>query len=353
MRKVEMMVMSAEARDRVTDVLEQENIDFAVSDQTADADDSAIVIFTLPAGEVEWIQDEVDESLVDINAGKDVYTVVSDPEAVVSPRLDIREQHGVMESEGPERISRDELHSTAADMLPDLTIYSILTAIAAIVATSGVLLNSLSVLVGSMVIAPLIGPPMATSVSTVLDDEHLFARAAEHQIVGGVLAIVAATAFAYFAKVTALVPKGINVAQTLQLSNYSSPTFLLITVAIGAGIAGAISLSTSGSVELVGVMMAAALVPPIGVMGVGIAWGRPMAVVGSGAVVLVNMLSINLGSIISLWYLGYHPKAWTNLRSTRSTILRRVLVLILMIGSLALVLSSLATEGGLSRIFGV
>lgn len=350
MRKVELVVMNREVLDGITDTLDAENVDFAVSDHS-DGGDAALVVFMVPANAVEPVQDRINSELDDRGIGNDTYTVVSDPEAVVSPRLDVREQHSDIGREGPERISRDELHSTAADMLPDVTIYGILTTIAAVVATSGVLLGSMSVLVGSMVIAPLIGPPMATSVSTVLDDERLFTRAAKLQIVGVGIALLTALVFALFVKQTALVPNA-EVAQNLQLNNYAKPTLLLITVAVGSGIAGAISLATSGDVELVGVMMAAALVPPMGVMGVAIAWSQPTAALGSGAVVLVNLLSINLGATISLWYLGYHPRGWTELRSTRSTILRRVLVLIGMIGSLAVVLSSLAGQGGLTRLLG-
>ncbi len=351
MRKVELVVMDREVLSGITTLLDDEGIDFAVSDHS-DGGDAALVVFMVPANAVEPIQDRIDGALDDMGVGNDTYTVVSDPEAVVSPRLDVREQYGNMGAEGPERISRDELHSTAADMLPDGTIYGILTAIAAVVATSGVLLGSMSVLVGSMVIAPLIGPPMATSVSTVLDDQRLFTRAAKLQVVGIGLAIVTALIFALFVKQTALVPNA-EVTQNLQLNNYAQPTLLLITVAVGSGVAGAISLATSGEVELVGVMMAAALVPPMGVMGVAIAWSQPTAALGSGAVVLVNLLSINLGATISLWYLGYHPRGWTDLRDTRSTILKRVLVLIGMIGSLAVVLSSLAGHGGLTRLMGV
>ncbi|GGL61740.1 TIGR00341 family protein [Halocalculus aciditolerans] len=352
MRKVEMIILSDAALDTVTDALEVKNVDFAVSDQTHGRKDDAMVTFTVPVTQVERIQKYIDTRLPDQRSAESVYTIVTDPETVTSPRLDSGSNSDFREPDGPARISRDELHSRASDMLPDLAIYTILTAIAAIVATAGVLLDSVSVLVGSMVIAPLIGPPMATSVATVIDDERLFLRAARHQLAGGGVAVLVSVAFAFLAKRADLAPSG-GVSRILEMSNYTSPAVLIIVVAVGAGVAGAISMSTSGTVELVGVMMAAALVPPIAIMAVGLAYFQFWAALGSATVVLVNLFSINLGATLSLWYLGYHETAWNPRRSTRSTILRRVLVIITMLGSLALGLTILAHGSGLTDLPGI
>lgn len=78
----------------------------------------------------------------------------------------------------------------------------LVTAVSAIVATAGLLPDSPAVVVGSTVIAPLIGPAMAASVGTVVNDPELALRGVKLQTLGGVVAIGAATAFALLIRTT-------------------------------------------------------------------------------------------------------------------------------------------------------
>jgi uncharacterized membrane protein len=106
-----------------------------------------------------------------------------------------------------------------------------------------------------------------------------------------------------------------------------SPDVLSLAVALGAGVAGALSLSSGVSSALVGVMIAAALVPPTAVVGIGIAWGQPMAVVGSAVLVLVNFVGINLAALAVLWQQGYRPERWFKLDEARAATLKRIAAL--------------------------
>ncbi|WP_192498270.1 TIGR00341 family protein [Halorussus halophilus] len=336
MRLVEIMVQTEPAQERILSLLDDEQLDYTVTDSADKAGSSAIVTLPLPTHTVETVQSQLDE--LDVN--HDAYTVVVNTEAVVSDESVDSWPENDEETITRRRIARDELHSKAANLLPERVTYLLMTALSAVVATAGVLLGSMPVMVGSMVIAPLLGPSMATSAATVISDNELFVRSAKYQALGSVVGLVSALGFALLAKTIAVPSAEMDLQTSLQLSHHTSPTFLLVSVALCAGIAGAISLSTSGMTSLVGVMIAAAVMPPIGVVGVGIAWFRPTVVLGSGAVVLVNMFSINLAAIVGLWYFGYHPEDWTTLRETRSRILKRILVLAALVGALALFLSN-------------
>jgi uncharacterized membrane protein len=97
-------------------------------------------------------------------------------------------------------------------------------------------------------------------------------------------------------------------------------------------------------------MIAAALVPPTAVVGIGIAWGEPGAVVGSGVLVLVNILAINLVALVVLWRYGYRPRLWFREDEARATTLKRIgalaVVLLLLTGLLgAFTYSSYRTAG--------
>jgi len=320
LRMVEVLALTEEARERVIGVLEGDGLDYVVTDDTASEERASIVSFPLPTRTVEHVQRRIDELDVD----GDVYTVVDDPEAVVSDRFGNDDPYHEVRGFGYQGVSRSELIATATDMLPNRTIYLLMTGISAIVATAGALLNSLAVLVGAMVIAPLIGPLMATAVATVLDEPDLYDRSVRFQLLGGAVALASAIGFAGAVRVTDVVSTTLDPTQLVEVSSHTAPTFLIVVVAFGAGFAGALSLSTSGTIDLVGVMIAAAVMPPIGVVGVGVAWLQPIAVLGGAAVVLVNVFAMVLASIISLWYLGYHPESMAEVRRARSTMLVRI-----------------------------
>ena len=314
-------------REKILAVLDDDEIDYALSDETSNREYTAIVSFPLPAQAVEPILDDLRKA----GLPDDAYTVVIDAETVISRRFDrLQEQYDEMDEIGP-RISREELTSRIRTLLPEQTTYVLMIIASALIATAGVLLDSAAVVVGSMVIAPLIGPAMATSAGTVLADRDLFIRGIRLQVQGALLAVIVSALFAFLIKTIHLVPPGLDVLAIGQIRERLDPDFLSLVIALGAGIAGAYSLSAGVSAALVGVMIAAALVPPMAVVGIGIAWGYPFLVVGASVLLLVNFVSINLAALLVLWYQGYRPTNWFQEDIARSTTIKRVGVLVLII----------------------
>ncbi|GGC69364.1 TIGR00341 family protein [Haloferax sulfurifontis] len=332
MRLVQVLVPTGK-REAVLRTLDEEGVDYAVSEETSGRDFVAVVTFPVPKEAVEPVLARLREAGVE----RDAYTVVVAAETVASKRFDqLREQYEEDEENG-DRIAREELASKAAELAPSVPTYVLMTAISALVATAGLLLDSPAVVVGSMVIAPLVGPAMSASVGTVVDDDEMFARGVRLQALGGLLAVGAAAVFAFLLRQTGAVP--LSPAEVLSIPEVDerlAPDVLSLVIALGAGAAGAISLSSGVSTALVGVMIAAALVPPTAVVGIGIAWGAPEAVVGSAILVLVNILSVNFVAIGVLWRQGYRPERWIRRDEARRAAFFRIAV----IGVGLLVLSS-------------
>jgi uncharacterized hydrophobic protein (TIGR00341 family) len=308
-------MVPAGKRQTVLGVLDDEGIDYAVSDETSGREYTAIVSFPLPTSAVEPVLD----SLRDAGLERESYTVVVDAQTVLSKKYEALEATYEADEETiGDRIAREELVARAQDLAPKFSTYVLMTVVSVVIATAGLLLDSPAVVVGSMVIAPLIGPAMATAVGSVIDDDALFGRGLKLQVLGFAIAIGAAAAFAWFVKTVNLVPPGLDPTTIDQVSSRLTPGFLSLAVALGAGIAGAVSLRSGVSASLVGVMIAVALVPPTAVIGIGIAWGLPVVVLGASV----------LAAMSTLWYSGYRPDNWLRRDQARAATLSRIGVLV-------------------------
>ena len=325
MRLVQILIPTGK-RDAVLGVLAGEGIDYVLTDETSGREFTAVVTFPVPTNALEPVL----EDLRDVGINDDGYTVVVDANTVISSQFDELEET-YAEEEDEDRIAREELTSKANDLAPSLSNYGLMTVISAIIATAGLLLDSPAVVVGSMVIAPLIGPAMTANVGTVVDDHEMFVRGVKLQAIGLGLAIVSATAFALLVRYANVIPPLADVTSVSQIRERVAPDFLSLVVALGAGAAGVVSLTSGVSTALVGVMIAVALIPPAATVGIGIAWGQPLVSLGSIVLLLVNVLSINLAVLVGLWYQGYRPEHWFRESDARSATVKRIGVLALSI----------------------
>ena len=325
MRLVQITIPSGK-RETLLQTLDDEDIDYVVADESSGREFSAIAYVPLPTNAVEPTL----QSLRDAGLDDDAFTVVLEANTVVSRRFDELEER-YAEEKDEDRIARDELVTAASDLAPSTRTYVLMTIVSALIATAGLLLNSPAVVVGSMVIAPLVGPAMAASVGTVVNDQEMFRRGVRLQVLGLLLAIGTAFAFAFAVRYIHLVPPLADVTAVPEIRERVAPDFLSLVIAVGAGVAGIVSLTTGVSAALVGVMIAVALIPPAATVGIGLAWGQPMVSLGSSVLVLVNVLSINLAALVVLWYSGYRPEHWFRRDDAKRAAIKRI-------GALALVI---------------
>ena len=339
MRLVQVTIPTGKRRT-VLKLLDDEGIDYVVTDETSGRKYTAVAYFPLPTNAVEPILEKLREAGLE----REAYTVVLSAETVASERFETLKESYAETEDSEERIARQELEARAEELASALPTYAIMTVVSAIIATAGLLLDSPATVVGSMVIAPLIGPAMAAAVGTVVDDGDLFRRGISLQVLGVALAVVSATAFAVFVQATNLVPPGLDPLTLSEVEERLSPSVLSLAVALGAGVAGAISLTTGVSAALVGVMIAVALIPPAATVGIGIAYGNPTLAVGSAVLVAVNVLSINLAAIVVLWYVGYRPQQLFKRDRARIATLQRVAVLVVAIALLSVFLGGVTYD---------
>ena len=139
-------------------------------------------------------------------------------------------------------------------------------ALAAAIATFGLIANSAPAIIGAMIIAPLMAPIMSLSYGLVAFERRLISRSIVTVIAGVILVVV----LAYLT--TRLFGLRITGSEIL---NRTSPTLIDLGVATAAGGAAAFAYTRRSILNsIAGVAIAVALVPPLAVAGIGLALGR-------------------------------------------------------------------------------
>lgn len=199
------------------------------------------------------------------------------------------------------RASRQELKHTIEDKSSLTLNYSLLVVFSAIVATAGFMKDDTAVVIGAMAIAPLIGPAISMGFATVLGDVPHLGKAAL-TLFAGIFTIVAISAlFGYFF---------IEGTSSSQYTNRTSVTLADFFLALAAGAAGAMSILNRLSSNLVGVMVAVALLPPVITFGMSIGQGLWDDTYGSFLLIMTNITCIVLSAVIIFFLSGVRPVRW-------------------------------------------
>lgn len=323
MRLVQMAVPPGRY-DAVMELLEDQDLNYAVADETSAHGAETIISVPLETSDVEGFLN----SLREIGIEKGGYAIITDVEAILAEEekgTEKIEQTGAkapLELFTSNRISREELQDEVTEMAAITPSYVFFTIISALVACAGILTNSAAVVVGSMVITPLLGPTVGASVGSIVNDEELFRTSILAQGFGLVLAVSSATVFAYLVKFT-IMPT-VNLQTLDEVVSRVNPGALSLIVALGSGAVGAFSVSSGASAPLVGVMIAAALIPPAAAVGLSIAYWSPVVLISVTVLLIVNVLSINFASLGVLWLRGYRPTHWYEQEIAKRATLKRL-----------------------------
>lgn len=191
-------------------------------------------------------------------------------------------------------ISKNIRHNSRAS-----TDFAVMITLAAAIAALGLLLDSPAVIIGAMLVAPLMSSILGMGMALVIGDARFFWTALGTASRGVILAIV--TGFI----IGALTP---GASATAEVLSRASPSVLDLVVALISGAAAAYALCRRDvSAALVGVAIAAALAPPLTVVGIGLVlrlWW-----ISGGALLLfaTNIIAIIAASSLVFFLLGFRP----------------------------------------------
>lgn len=172
--------------------------------------------------------------------------------------------------------------------------------LAILMATFGVVLNNVTVIIGSMLIAPVLYPILSLAMGVVMSDEKLTSRSFATLLKSILLAISASAVVAAFAG---------DKSAGLEPSIFTEPSLLHSAIAITAGFAGAFALVKRQLNEtLPGIAISASLVPPLAVVGIGIAWLDWTIVSDALILFVVNAFGIVLAGLLIFSAFNFHER---------------------------------------------
>jgi uncharacterized hydrophobic protein (TIGR00271 family) len=164
------------------------------------------------------------------------------------------------------RVAAEEIATTMkAASIPSVSFFFLLLLSSAI-ATFGLLANSAPAVIGAMIIAPLMTPIMGLSYGVIHLNWSQIARSSITVALGVLVVVV----------ISFLSSRFIDIRVTgTEMFSRAFPTLLDLGVAMAAGAAGAFVMSRESiRNSIAGVAISVALVPPLAVVGIGLAMGR-------------------------------------------------------------------------------
>lgn len=230
----------------------------------------------------------------------------------------------------PSSVLREQLYVEISRGAQADTTFVLLVLLSTIVAAIGLLEDNVAIIIAAMVIAPLLGPNIALAFGSALGDRELILRAALTNALGLGLAISGAAAAGYFLPARFSGPELLARAEV----GYDS-----IVLALAAGAAGAISLTTNVSSAVVGVMVAVALMPPAVALGYLLGTSRFELALASAILLAVNIVCISLTAQIVFLFRGIRPRTWFERRDARQSTNMSLAVWTVLLAVLALTIA--------------
>ena len=185
--------------------------------------------------------------------------------------------------------------------------YAFMTMMSAGIAVLGLLLSSPAVVIGAMLISPLMSPILGLGFSLALFDFGEMRRSLIALAVGSIAAVL------FTALIVALSPLQ---APTAEIIARTRPNLFDLAVALFAALAGTFAIIRGRGDTIVGVAIATALMPPLAVVGYGLAtWNMPV-LGGAVALFVTNFVTIALSATVMARYYGFghhlsSQQSWT------------------------------------------
>ncbi|MER5832708.1 DUF389 domain-containing protein [Streptomyces sp. NPDC002130] len=172
--------------------------------------------------------------------------------------------------------------------------------LATMIAACGVVLDNAILIVGAMAVGPEFGPLAGICTATVLRRPRLALRSLIALLVGFAAAMAVTVAFSLFMDAVGLFTEARLEGDRPNTGFIYAPDWFSLVVAVLAGIAGTLSLTSAKSGALVGVAISVTTVPAAANAAVAFSYGDTSQTWGSTQQLLLNLLGIIVAGTATL-----------------------------------------------------
>ena len=208
--------------------------------------------------------------------------------------------------------------------------YFLLVVLSCSIATLGLITNSMAVIIGAMLLAPLMSPIIAIGLASIIGNPILLRNSVSALFRGALLAI----ALAFLVTLVNNQLPFISMQEIpAEIISRSRATPIDLAIALAGGLAAAYALTQPNlSAALPGVAIATALMPPLCTIGIGVALGRWDIAGGASLLFLTNAITIAFASVFVFFLRGFGSSTSdTEHRLPRSLLLTAIMTIVLLI----------------------
>ncbi|MFE2288407.1 DUF389 domain-containing protein [Streptomyces sp. NPDC059443] len=242
--------------------------------------------------------DELLHELRKLSIDKDGSIAVENIDLSLSERADRAEEEAP--GEAADAVLWEQL-SEATHEESTLTItYSAFMIVATMIAACGVVLDNAILIVGAMAVGPEFGPLAGVCTGLVQRAPKLAARSLAALLIGFAAAMTATTVFSLGMDALGLFQPGMLDKPRPNTSFIWQPDPFSFVVALLAGVAGVLSLTSAKSGALVGVAISVTTVPAAANAAVALGYGDFAQMWGSAEQLLLNLFGIMLAGVLTL-----------------------------------------------------
>jgi uncharacterized hydrophobic protein (TIGR00271 family) len=217
--------------------------------------------------------------------------------------------------------------------------YLFMTAMSAGIAILGLLLSSPAVVIGAMLLSPLMGPIMALGFALAIGDWGWLKQSGRTLILGSIMAVLLCAVLVFFSPIQTI---------TSEIAARTRPNLFDLFVALFSALAGAYAMIRGREGTIVGVAIATALMPPLAVVGFGLATLNWTVFSGALLLFVTNFITIALTAFAMAKLYGFR-----NSLSARNTMFQNIALLTVFVAlavPLAFSLQQIAWETNAQRI---
>jgi len=321
-RRLDIHLRADERLDTVLRAVKaSEPVDFYVVD-TEQKDRKLLSIF---------VREGMEQTLVDniqtaLEGGND-WRIIILPIEATAPKL---EEAKESKQARAKQATREEIYSDVVSGARLDRNFFIMVVLSTIVAAIGLNSDGVAAVIGAMVIAPLLGPVLGFSMGAALGDFALLRRASV------TLAAGIGTALACSLLLSVVLPIDL---QSHELMSRAEVRLDGLALAMAAGGAAALSLTRSEASALVGVMVAAALLPPGAAVGLFAGAGEWTLALRAGLLLALNVAALILSALIVFRLRRIRPRSWIEQKNAdRAVLLNAALSVLVLVISVVLIL---------------